>query len=455
MKELKENQKTKVIKLFLTSYTYDQIAKETGIAKGSVVNIVDDFRDGKLPIPAVMAEYVDELRHLIVDMKKHDANVPKLKSCLKVYLKLQEMGAAPEEAAEWLDVCQIIASPSASSSQLVKAAIELVKLELASGQNYTESVKNCKILEAHLKELEDTAIKHESKIAKLNAEFEKTKKERSEELTAIKEAIVKAQNSFLKQKGDLKAKLDEYIAKVNCSWNKVKIAQAIFESNAGKSGLGKGDIESLSHNILEAGSLFLHNKELKTRNTDLEKQVMNQSAQLEKIKAESDKVAELDKGLAASALAKWQEGNALDSKIKNERSEIAKLRQITSQHMDMLNVAYTIMGSLLSPKLLSNNDIEELTRLVIYVRQHRLGIDPKTLKEVNGDAICECRVPTLYFESRKSDTDIEDISKKLALCLVPLVKDEFVPKWQWETEQLARMVVELRDLSSEVRSLKN
>ena len=59
MKELSIYQKGKVIKLFLKGETYDEVAAQVGIAKGSVVNIVDDFRNGYLSLPPGMTEYVD------------------------------------------------------------------------------------------------------------------------------------------------------------------------------------------------------------------------------------------------------------------------------------------------------------------------------------------------------------------------------------------------------------
>jgi hypothetical protein len=196
-----------------------------------------------------MAEYVDELRHLVVEMKKHNANVPELKSYLKVYLKLQEMGAAAEEAAHWLEVCQSLASPLASTNQLLKAAIELVELESASGQTYSASVENYKLLEEHRKELEETIATNQTKIAALDANYQKAKKGKTEELAGINEAIAKAQESFLKQTEELKTQLNIYMANVKLSWHKVKVVQAIFESNSAKSGLGKADIELLSHNF--------------------------------------------------------------------------------------------------------------------------------------------------------------------------------------------------------------
>ena len=55
MKHLTMSIKMKVVKLFLTGLSYDEIAQQAGVAKGSVVNIVDEFRDGKLSLPPGMA----------------------------------------------------------------------------------------------------------------------------------------------------------------------------------------------------------------------------------------------------------------------------------------------------------------------------------------------------------------------------------------------------------------
>jgi len=65
VKELTVTKKLKVVKLFLTGLSYDDIAQQSGIAKGSVVNIVNEFREGGLPLPPGMTEYIDELRKLV------------------------------------------------------------------------------------------------------------------------------------------------------------------------------------------------------------------------------------------------------------------------------------------------------------------------------------------------------------------------------------------------------
>ena len=136
------------------------------------------------------------------------------------------------------------------------------------------------------------------------------------------------------------------------------------------------------------------------------------------------------------------------------KGRLEQLRQLVSAHTDMVNIAHVIMGALLSPRLLNNSDLEELTRLVIYARQRRLGINPGDMKCVGGQVVCECRVPMPYFEpgDHNLGPDDGDVLKKLALSLIPLVKEEFVPRREWETEQLARLIIEQREMTSKLPS---
>ena len=66
------------------------------MSKGSVVSIIADFRNADLPIPPSMKEYIDELRRLVVDLRKQGTNVTQLETYLKLHTKLKEMGIDSE-----------------------------------------------------------------------------------------------------------------------------------------------------------------------------------------------------------------------------------------------------------------------------------------------------------------------------------------------------------------------
>ena len=75
MREISMKTKMQVISLFFAGLAYDQISRETGVSKGAVVNIIDDYRDGRLVLTGNMTECVDELRRVAVDLKKTHTTV--------------------------------------------------------------------------------------------------------------------------------------------------------------------------------------------------------------------------------------------------------------------------------------------------------------------------------------------------------------------------------------------
>ncbi len=106
MRILSQNIKEKTVTLFLQGATYDDISWKLRIAKGSVVNIIDEFRDGKLSLPDDMTDYVDELRHVVVDLKKHEVTVGQMRAFLRFHNRLKDLEVDDEEIEELLDVLQ-------------------------------------------------------------------------------------------------------------------------------------------------------------------------------------------------------------------------------------------------------------------------------------------------------------------------------------------------------------
>jgi hypothetical protein len=103
MRELSQNIRQQTVILFLQGFTYDDIAWKLRIAKGSVVNIIDEFRDGKLLLPDNITDYVDELRHVAVDLKKQEVTVGPMKGFLRFHKRLKELEVDDEEIEGLLD----------------------------------------------------------------------------------------------------------------------------------------------------------------------------------------------------------------------------------------------------------------------------------------------------------------------------------------------------------------
>ena len=103
MNEISLTKRNKVLKLFFSGISYDDIARQVGIGKGSVVNIIEEFRDGDLAVPSDITEHVDALRKIAVDLGKHDTSISKVISYASIHAKFMDMGIDIEKADQWIE----------------------------------------------------------------------------------------------------------------------------------------------------------------------------------------------------------------------------------------------------------------------------------------------------------------------------------------------------------------
>jgi len=92
---------------------------------------------------------------------------------------------------------------------------------------------------------------------------------------------------------------------------------------------------------------------------------------------------------------------------------------------------------------MSDYDFDQIVKLMLGIRQFRLGIGPKRVTDAKGKVVCECQAPTFSIPTSKYGASTEEAEQRLALCLVPLVKEKFVPKFEYESAQIAQRMVEL------------
>jgi len=439
MKSITWNQKIKVVRLFLGGLSYDEIAQQVGIAKGSVVNIIGEFREGKLPLPPGMGEYVDVLRQLAVDLKKHNTSIAQAKSYFKLHVKLKDMGVDSDEVEQWLDICGDIASPIASNSQFIKAALELAKLTSDTGFSYESLLDDyhgkLKTSEALNTEIE----KKDKELEAIKLKHKEEKEQAAKELDSITKAIATAQDTFSKQKKELKAQLDEYLAQNQVSWRKVKTATALLESGLSEVGLTKEGIKELSSQIAVAGSLAVAIKQLEQKRDEVKAEV-DQLVQEKSHYAHSvDQLKALNGKVFDSLAAKGQDDLRLDAEIQSKTKELDGLNQTmaetTAQMASMVRdmyIAQLILAFLAAPNALSAHGLDDLVSLMVALRQIRLGVGAKQVKDASGEVICECQIPEIYHKVELDSVDINLAREQLALCLVPLVKDKFVSKFDYE-----------------------
>jgi len=454
VKELTVTQKLKVVKLFLTGLSYDEIAQQSGVAKGSVVNIVNEFREGGLPLPPGMTEYIDQLRSLVVDMLKANTTVSALKNYVNLNTKLQDMGVSGEQLEQWLDICQNIASKEVSSNQFVQSALELALFTSGSGLSYADVVADYNAKLDASKQLDEDIGQKKEELDQLRARIKEEKKQAGDTLKSLNEAIATAQETYQEQKKGIDAQFNQYMAQNQLSWEKVNLVVSLLQSEFTKADLTQDDIAGITNEISGIGSRAAYLKKLGERKKEIESSIDQLTAQEAQFKSSVNKLGAVNNKLLDSILENEQKKEVLSQQLKEQEDEMARLESVISGHRDIIGVSHLILELLRAPESVPDSDIDQLTRLMLYVRQHRLGIDPAKVKTVDNELIYECRIPIWHFEPVKYGADMQEARLKLATLLAPCLKDEFVTKFEWSQEQRKAAVEEFLNFKMAIPKIK-
>ncbi|MBM4432506.1 MAG: hypothetical protein FJ025_00705 [Chloroflexi bacterium] len=138
-REIPPSKRLEVAKLYFEGLSYDDIAKKTGVAKGSVAAIVEELKVGKFPQFEHVTDLVNEVRELTVGLHKASFNVTEAIPLFILIKKLLELGVEPPHLESWVMMCRAVPEGEFSRSQIIQAAIKLAKLE-QGGLTYDEAI---------------------------------------------------------------------------------------------------------------------------------------------------------------------------------------------------------------------------------------------------------------------------------------------------------------------------
>ena len=432
MREIEARKKLKVVQLFLEGASYDEISQRVEISKGSVTNIVEEFRDGDIDIPDDMSGYIDALRVVAVDIRKSGANINRVMKCLSLYKKLEELGATDEQVSRWVDTCRDLASPAASGSEFVKAAMELVRLSHDTGCSYAELIAEYNVKTSDLKRLKQTIVQAEAQLDSIALENEKEKDKAYSQLDTIRKSIETAHETFQKQKDGLGIELDEYLTRNKLNWKKVQLAVALFDNEVGKGGLSEREREILADRLRSVLSLKNVIEQKQQEKSQLESSITVIRQEKRKEIEEVEQLKQERENLKQSLTA---DNKKRDDLIEEVQFLEAKSRQLDKDITDKggnLYASHLFLDFMFAPKAINDTDLDHLVNMMIMLRQQRLGIIPKQVIDGDGTVVCQCQVPRISYYPRYEGVTLDNIRTELAEHLVPLLKDKFVSKFQFD-----------------------
>lgn len=432
MREISIIKKVRVIRSFLDGESYDEIKAREEISKGSVVNIIDDFRENKIPLPPDLTEYIDELRRLVVDLKKNHCTVAKMKTYVRLHTKLEDMGVSSDDVEQWLDICRDIASSAAAESDFIPMLLQFAKVSSETGLNYRA------LIDDYPSKL-DISVKldkeNEQKTERLSNIEEKIN-EATKELEPIQDAISSAKDRFTRQKTELKLKLDEYMAQNNLSWKRVDIAHAILESALAKSRITKRDKARISRQLASAGSITAVIGKLKSK----EKQLKGKNGKLDNKIGRQKKASEK---LRFSIQIKECVEENVNKRVSVQQEKLADLEKIISGYVDDIQIAQLIIKFLASSRDMDYKDLDQFVGLMFKLRQKRGIIEYYRSLNIKDKIIYATTAPESHIDIERYYHHVNAASRRLALYLLPLVQDKFTLRFECENTEVGKPLSKL------------
>jgi uncharacterized protein (DUF3084 family) len=122
-----------VVRLYLSGFSYDEIAAQAGVSKGTVANVIMDLKAGRILNVHESAEQLELLRELAVDLRRLRVNPGQAAAGLAVLSHLQEVGIEPADVERWAAMCRELAPQGTEAQLFVRAALSLQQLRERTG----------------------------------------------------------------------------------------------------------------------------------------------------------------------------------------------------------------------------------------------------------------------------------------------------------------------------------
>jgi len=428
MRTLSIQKKYAIIRLFLEGLPYDDIVRQTGAAKGSIVNVVEAFRNGDLQIPEGLRETLDSIRKLAVDLKKHDTSVIEVIQNLKIHNKVIEMGVCPDDVMAWLEVTNQIASESDDKDGFARAALDLTSLTSETGISYKQLLARYETL---LQEFNQLAKKTQS-LTGQKVELDKDQDRLRSEIQSVKNELVKIQKRYSNEHHRLTEQRNQFLRDSRLSWQKINMVISLLETGLNKVGLPKRTRTTLLRRIVKAGSLTKtivgFEKQVKLFEMRIE-ELINSRKQCESQAIQAQNIESSFRKQMVEQFDRW--ANVKD-KVQAGKTELEELERTIQEKKLFVFMTDAIFRFLITAEA-DDNQIDKLVSVLVVLRQQRLGYGPKRVIDQAGNVVCQCQIPNIQIELNEAEAN--QARDLLAQVVFPCIADRMVTREYMEQEK--------------------
>ncbi|MDH4269827.1 MAG: hypothetical protein OEV52_05960 [Dehalococcoidia bacterium] len=367
MEKLTAKKKLTVVRLYLSGLSYAEIAARSGVAKGTVANVVTELKAGMIPEAADVVEHIELFRELSLDLKRSKLSPGQCAAGLIILNRINELGLDLADIDRWPTILKSVRNED-DAKEFVHLVYSIQEVQQRSGL----SLEN---LDKKVHELERKATDLEPMSDKL-----KDCKKQVAELTKQREELASAV-AILEQKKEL---LTPRVKDLERSEAALSRRVADMEPKAQKA---EATLFALKGEMQKLKDIGFPLTELAELNEKL--QAIAQRHAIEPSELRSRLLHELemlDKGLT------------LETLIQSRQREAHKIEQAISRSKNEIETTRAVVDSLKQEKMNLEASIKETREKVsgeivkiIPLAQDTISTLREELRRGNDEALAEVR----------------------------------------------------------------
>lgn len=351
MEKLSAKKRLNVVRLYLSGLSYDETATKLGVGKGTVANVIADLKAGRFQEAADVAEQVELLRELSLDLRRSKLTPEQCATGVVVLNRINECGLDPSHIDRWPLILKL-AGTEEEAREFVRLVYSIQEVQKGTGLGLEELENRAHELERRAADLEPMSNKLKEckkELATLTGQrdqlagavagleqryglldprvkhLEKRERDLSPWITDMELRAQKAEASFTRMKRELQRLQDVGLSREDLVEFKEGL-QAIAERHA-----------------IEPGALrkwCFHQLQALDKGLGLDTRVQRRRQELRKIdEAVASAKQDLDTARAVAGSLKQESAN-LEASIKETREkvskEIAKIVPLAQNTVDRL-----------------------------------------------------------------------------------------------------------------------
>ncbi len=160
MERLSAKKKVAIVRQYLSGLSYDEVAVKSGVAKGTVANVVVELKAGKFPEAADVVEHIELLRELSLELKRSKLTPEQCAMGLIVLTRIKECGLDPHDIGRWSLILKS-AGTEDEAQELVRMIYSIEEVQRKTGLSLDDLDNKVHKLEKKAADLEPMSRQHE------------------------------------------------------------------------------------------------------------------------------------------------------------------------------------------------------------------------------------------------------------------------------------------------------